>query len=127
MKTLFFLPVVLLFFILGCSENKKRKFVCKEEYLKDCVIIKIKKIQTTIQVDLDREKVAEAGISTSTLQDKLHLADGNKKLKTVKATQQFVIEGMDGKKHRLSEFAEIKLGIIVTYEEPWGTNPFNIQ
>lgn len=119
--------LIVVFFMLGCSEKKKRKFVCKEEYLRDCVIVRIKKIKTTIHVDLDREKMLNAGISTGTLQYKLHLADGNQKIKTAKAAEEFLIEGRDGKKHRLSEFAKIELGIVVTYEEPWGTNPFNIQ
>ncbi len=125
MRTFFFLSVILVFFILGCSEKKKRKFVCKEEYLQNCVIIKIKKIKTTIQIDLDREKFAEAGISTSTLQYKLRLADKNQKLKTVKAAEQLVIAGRNGKKHRLSEFAKIRLGIIVSYEYPWSAESFS--
>lgn len=127
MQRSIFYSLIVVFFIWGCSEKKKQKANCPGEYLKDCVIIKIKKIQTTIQVDLDREKIADAGISSSTLQYKLQLADRNHQLRTVKGAERFVIEDINGKKHRLTEFAKVSLRIAVTYEYPWGTNPFHIQ
>ncbi|MGV3611917.1 MAG: hypothetical protein ACO1N0_13255 [Fluviicola sp.] len=131
MNSLFFLVrpfsfvsycLIVVFFMLGCSEQKEQKFNCKQEYLQDCVIVRIKRIRTEIQISLDRRELAFAGVSMRAMGYKL---DGAK-LRTVKAAEQFIFEDAQGKKHRLSEFAEIKLGIVVTYEEPWGTNPFNI-
>ena len=126
MKSLFFLLITVIF-TFSCSKKHPESYNYDRQNptLKDKILVKIEEIKPEIKFTINREKAVEFGISMSRLQDAIRLADINHKMRTVKAAEQLVIEDANGKKHRLSEFAEIHMGITVRYAEPWDSNPFN--
>ena len=128
MKTFFF-PLTAILFTFSCSKNHPESYSYDKQNptLRGKILVRIKEIKPEIKININWEKAAEFGISMSTLAGELELAERNHRLRTLKAAEQFVIEDRNGKKHRLSEFAEVNFGIIVSYEEPWGSNPFNIR
>ncbi|WP_343631781.1 hypothetical protein [Fluviicola sp.] len=107
----------------GCGERHYK--VDKDKLLKQSLLVKIKDIKPEVKITLNREKITELGISPGFIGDQLQMAGANHLLGSVKAAQKLVIEDQNGKKYRLLEFAKIGIGITVTYEEPWGSNPFN--
>lgn len=107
----------------GCGERHYK--VDRDKLLKQSLLVKIKDIKPEVKVVLDREKITELGILPGFIRDQLQQADANHQLGTVKAAQKLVIEDQNGRKYRLLQFAKIGIGITVTYEEPWGSNPFN--
>jgi multidrug efflux pump subunit AcrB len=128
MKTFFF-PLTIILFTFSCSKNHPESYNYDKQNLtlRGKILVRIKEIKPEIKININREKAAEFGIPMSTLAGELELAERSHQLRTLKAAEQFMIEDRNGKKHRLSEFAEVSFGIIVSYEEPWGANPFNIR